>query len=503
MRRGRLRWFEGGEGAPLVCSYGGGPGDPDNEGPGQAGGGFGSGGDGRDSAPSRASPGGGYHGPGGALSMGYHGTGPDLGSPASRAIQAVIGSTLAGRIVGKLTGYDFSKGLGPAFASRYGGTGNEEGGAEPMMIPGPGLPALPSSIAQRPDPGMGGLYDIPTGAPAVAAPAGLYDIPSASVSPVSVGSASTAEFGELMSMGRQQWDAWKQHGLGSLVDITRKVRDYANPGRIAMEEGLAATKVGAAYGKQKETLMRSLARRGINPASGRFTSALRSLMLGQAADTAGAQVQARRGILDRGIEYGMRIPGLWQGVGDAASRMVGTAAKGLTAIREAALSRKHQAALAAQRVSAMARESALGRAHQSYLDERRTAAMSRESALGRAHQLHLAKLGREHDITLAKMGSKDRSKAGLWGAIGQLGGSALTAWMLKSDRRTKQDIVEIDCFPNGLRVYEFRFKDEPEVLCTGLMADEVEALMPHHVVELDGVKHVDYAGVIGEMICHG
>lgn len=69
-----------------------------------------------------------------------------------------------------------------------------------------------------------------------------------------------------------------------------------------------------------------------------------------------------------------------------------------------------------------------------------------------------------------------------------LGGAALLA----SDRRIKEDIVKIAELENGLNVYSFKYVGSPATHI-GLMAQEVEEIHPEAVVEIDGVKHVNYA----------
>lgn len=62
----------------------------------------------------------------------------------------------------------------------------------------------------------------------------------------------------------------------------------------------------------------------------------------------------------------------------------------------------------------------------------------------------------------------------------------------KSDRRLKTDIRLIGKSFDGQNIYAYRFLGEPQTQI-GLMAQEVEALRPDAVVEVEGVKHVDYA----------
>lgn len=74
----------------------------------------------------------------------------------------------------------------------------------------------------------------------------------------------------------------------------------------------------------------------------------------------------------------------------------------------------------------------------------------------------------------------------------QLGGaSALGAALLFSDRRLKRNIYRIGTHPLGIGVYEYDIFDRHEI---GVMADEVERVMPQAVITgSDGYKRVNYA----------
>ena len=78
--------------------------------------------------------------------------------------------------------------------------------------------------------------------------------------------------------------------------------------------------------------------------------------------------------------------------------------------------------------------------------------------------------------------------AGLYGMLGTAGGLAGTA--LFSDRRLKSNIKRIGTHPLGIGVYEYNIFDRRE---RGVMADEVEVVMPEAVVlHSSGYKMVDY-----------
>ena len=78
--------------------------------------------------------------------------------------------------------------------------------------------------------------------------------------------------------------------------------------------------------------------------------------------------------------------------------------------------------------------------------------------------------------------------AGLYGMLGTAGGLAGKAFF--SDRRLKSNIERIGTHPLGIGVYEYNIFDRRE---RGVMADEVEAVMPEAVVlHQNGYKMVDY-----------
>lgn len=75
---------------------------------------------------------------------------------------------------------------------------------------------------------------------------------------------------------------------------------------------------------------------------------------------------------------------------------------------------------------------------------------------------------------------------------GSSGVSALGNLFGKSDRRLKTDIRLIGKSFDGQNIYAYRFLGEPQTQI-GLMAQEVEIRHPDAVMEIDGIKHVNYA----------
>jgi hypothetical protein len=83
----------------------------------------------------------------------------------------------------------------------------------------------------------------------------------------------------------------------------------------------------------------------------------------------------------------------------------------------------------------------------------------------------------------------------LWGAglgIGNLISSGLSRFLpTGSDIRIKDDVERIGTLNDGLPIYRFRYKGSPRTE-VGLMAQDVEQVNPEAVMEIGGVKHVDY-----------
>lgn len=99
----------------------------------------------------------------------------------------------------------------------------------------------------------------------------------------------------------------------------------------------------------------------------------------------------------------------------------------------------------------------------------------------------------QYNAAVAKNGA---AMGGLFGLGGTLGTAAMKygpGLMMFSDRRLKSDVVRIGTLPNGLPLYEYTIFGRRR---RGVMADEVEAVMPEAVVtDPSGFKMVDYEAV--------
>lgn len=94
--------------------------------------------------------------------------------------------------------------------------------------------------------------------------------------------------------------------------------------------------------------------------------------------------------------------------------------------------------------------------------------------------------------SMANQQNQQAKKSSGVNAGSQLG----AAYLLGSDRRLKENIVKVAELSNGLNWYEFNYIGNPEPKA-GLMADEVELIMPAAVVmRPDGFKMVNYRMVL-------
>lgn len=100
----------------------------------------------------------------------------------------------------------------------------------------------------------------------------------------------------------------------------------------------------------------------------------------------------------------------------------------------------------------------------------------------------------------SKTGSNNSLLSGLMGLGGQLGGAYISN-LGTSDRRVKSHVKRIGLLPQGIGLYEFEYTGDPQhEKQTGVMAQEVEKDDPGAVIEVDGVKRVDYRRVMARAL---
>jgi hypothetical protein len=119
------------------------------------------------------------------------------------------------------------------------------------------------------------------------------------------------------------------------------------------------------------------------------------------------------------------------------------------------------------------------------------AGQGRQEALGLGQQIGqgIGNIGNIQAQGILGAGQARSSAFGaLLGAGSQIGGAML------SDRRFKEGIKQVGTLDNGLPVYTYRYKGS-DTIHMGVMAQEIEKLIPNSVIEDNGIKFVNY-GVI-------
>lgn len=87
---------------------------------------------------------------------------------------------------------------------------------------------------------------------------------------------------------------------------------------------------------------------------------------------------------------------------------------------------------------------------------------------------------------------KAQKSSNKWGFLGSVAGGLLG---LFSDVRVKENIEFTGFLPNGLPMYRYNYVGD-ETPQAGVMAQDVEIFEPNAVLEIDGVKAVNYSAVM-------
>lgn len=91
---------------------------------------------------------------------------------------------------------------------------------------------------------------------------------------------------------------------------------------------------------------------------------------------------------------------------------------------------------------------------------------------------------------------QQQSLGGLFGTIGSVAGASAPYWgplLFASDRRLKKDVERVGKTPDGLNVYNFRYKGQDGPKLSGFMAQDVQKKKPEAVKKmLSGYLAVDY-----------
>lgn len=283
---------------------------------------------------------------------------------------------------------------------------------------------------------------------------------------------------------------YETYGKPMREDIYKAAQEYdteANRERLAQE---AIGDVKSAFGIQAQDLERRNQSFGISPTSGRSIGGVNAMGAMQAATEASAATRVRTAAEQLGLARKMDAIGLSQGqFGNQAT----STALALNAGGQALNAGQVPMANYGQMSSAMGQT--YGGASQGY---------------GQIGQLGVQTYNIQSQNYQAEQNRQAQqnagASAGFGSALGAIGGAAMKyapAMIAASDIRTKENITAVGKLPNGLTVYEFEYKPEfkdkkhyGKGRHRGLMAHEVEAVIPEAVIQMeDGYKAIDYSKV--------
>lgn len=262
---------------------------------------------------------------------------------------------------------------------------------------------------------------------------------------------------------------YREFGIPAEDRFYRMAEEYSEPGYAEREAALAMGDVRAAQANQNQQLMRALASRGVDPTSPAAIAAMTdSAVLGSMMQATAAN-RARAAARDLGMAL----------TADAANFARGALSGGLSYSQAAGGS-----AMQGQSATQGAVGAASG-AGQIPMQGFNTAA----GAYG-ANMSAWASMANTARQLQAK--ADESNSSGFGSFVGTIIGSGLK----HSDRRLKKNVVKVGTLPNGLNVYEFDYIwGGPRQ--RGVLADEVEKIIPAAVSERLGFKMVDYSMLVG------
>lgn len=266
------------------------------------------------------------------------------------------------------------------------------------------------------------------------------------------------------------WMLNRRGSLSGLQDtLVKDASDFNTAARTDQLVGEAQADVASGFSSARDQQTRAMSRMGVNPNSGKALAIGNQTTIAQAAATAGVSNKARTAARAEGYALTDRASNALAGYPAMASTATGAGAgygsNGIT-IANTGLAGLNSGNLSAAGVAGQMGTNATGmfNAQGNYKNNADQVAASNDPF------------------------------AAILGAGAQLG----AAYIGKSDRRLKQDIVAVgQDARTGLVLYEFSYISDPAHRFCGVMADEVEQVMPEAVIyNAAGFASVDY-GMLG------
>jgi hypothetical protein len=264
-----------------------------------------------------------------------------------------------------------------------------------------------------------------------------------------------------MAQARDYYD-YQQRTFRPLEQgLVRDAERFSTEGYREQQARDAAAATGKAFGVMQDAAGRAAASRGVNPNSGAGMALQSQNMLGLAAGRANAMTGARNQAEQMGYARRLEVTGLGRNLAGAAN----AAYQGATGAGSAGI--------------------------------------NTSMAPGSQAMTGMAQAGQTMGTVLNSQTSAYNAGMQQQGLdVGGLLTGAAKAYTAFSDRRLKTNIELVGTDPaTGFNLYEYEYTFLPGKTFRGVMADEVEAVMPDAVfTDANGFKSVNY-GMIGvEMV---
>ncbi len=279
---------------------------------------------------------------------------------------------------------------------------------------------------------------------------------------------------EQMRQGQDYYNYMQQQYRPLETEMVNRVKEYNTDAYREQLAQQAAADAGLAFQNTQAMNERAMASMGVNPNSGRFAGLQKAGQLGLAATRANAMTGTRQQA---------------QAYGDAMLTNAVGVGRGLVGAANGSYAMAMNAGNSAGQNSMMAGNNLFGQMNSAY------------GLAQNGQQMQMQGLGN----ILSTQGSIYANQSDPMASILGMAAGGLASTVKWSDRRLKQDIVEVGEHPNGLPAYEFAYKHDPTRRFIGVMADDVEKFMPEAVTEVDGYKTVDYdlLGITMLEVTHG
>lgn len=267
----------------------------------------------------------------------------------------------------------------------------------------------------------------------------------------------------------EMYEYSKQVGRPALQRMFDEANNYDSEDNMQKVRSTAFNDAEMAFSNNMSALNRNTARLGVNPASGRYAEAQGDVAAQLALAKITAAANATSGMRKDAMNARVTVGGIANGFGNQSIQFSNSS----SALGSAGIG-AGQTSFGNNLQTQSAFTGGLG------------AASGVAASAGNAYGNIFGQ-----DMAAAKYGAENSTGA----ALGQLAGMGMSAMAL-SDRRLKTDIKRVGYTDSGLPIYTYKYIWNPDTTFMGVMADELEKVMPEAVAyDSDGYRMVNYSFV--------